>query len=471
MSMKVSLQLGMSQQLALTPQLQQAIRLLQLSTVDLQHEIQQVIENNPMLEIIPHEEKDEVISNEDMKCSSDIIFDSQWGQQLYTNNNKKKPFDELDFNYENLYCTTNSLQDHLRWQLGLTPMSDTDRVIATAIIDAINPDGFLTISIDDLQASLNTEEYPIEHAEIEAVRHLVQHFEPLGCAAQDLAETLLIQLSQVTDEHNDVKLASCIIKNDIELLGQHNYRQIIKNYQINENRLNNILKIIRSLNPKPGNIIQQSPTEFIIPDVIVRKKNDIWQVTLNQNIIPKLNINSQYASLIQRSDESPDNQFLKQNLQEARWFLKSIQNRQETLLKVSECIVNYQQDFLEHGAEAMRPLILNDVAFALSMHESTISRVTTQKFMHTPRGVFELKYFFSSHVNTKAGGECSSTAIRALIKKLIAAENRKKPLSDSKIAKIIGEKGIKIARRTVAKYREAMAISASNERKIITTIK
>jgi RNA polymerase sigma-54 factor len=241
----------------------------------------------------------------------------------------------------------------------------------------------------------------------------------------------------------------------------------MKNHQISEQTLEELLLMIQGLNPKPGTIIHQDITQYIVPDIHVKKIANQWKVYLNQGTLPQLSINNQYAALIQRADNSVDNQFLKNNLQEARWFLKSIQSRQETLLKVATCIVDYQKEFLEVGEEAMKPLILNDVAAALDMHESTISRVTTQKFMHTPRGVFELKYFFSSHVATDNGGECSSTAIRAVIKKLILSENRKKPLSDNKIADLIAKQGIKVARRTVAKYREAMGIAPSNERKII----
>ncbi|MDI9819260.1 MULTISPECIES: RNA polymerase factor sigma-54 [unclassified Legionella] len=463
--MKPSLQLNINQQLTLTPQLQQAIRLLQLSTLDLQQEIEQVVESNPMLEITAIEEKDETRLEGNSK-EHDEFNDFQWSQ-LYLNQSKRGSFDDIDFNYENFYCTTTNLQDHLRWQLNLTPMSDVDRVIATAIIDAIDDDGFLTLSMTELHASLDSTDHPLDIEEIEAVRHQLQHFDPIGCASSNLAESLLIQLNQLPDANNDIALAKQIIGENIELLGQHNYRQIIKTYQINETILGRVLQIIQRLNPKPGSLIQQSTTEYIIPDIIVKKINGAWEATLNQNTLPRLSINTQYASLIQRADNSADNQFLKNNLQEARWFLKSIQSRQETLLKVAQCIVEYQQDFLDHGEEAMKPLILNDIALALDMHESTISRVTTQKFMHTPRGVFELKYFFSSHVTTVTGGECSSTAIRAVIKKLIAAENRKKPLSDSKIAQLIGEQGIQVARRTVAKYREAMGIAPSNERKTI----
>lgn len=462
--MKPSLQLSIGQQLTLTPQLQQAIRLLQLSTIDLQQEIQLIVESNPMLEATPTEEKEEVrdVSREE----NDEFMDFQWSQ-LYNSGNKRTGFEDNDYNFDNLHCTTTNLQEHLHWQLELSPMSDVDRIIATTLIDAINDDGFLTMPLAEIHMSLNSEEIPVELDEIEAVRHRLQLFDPVGCATISLAETLLIQLDQLSMDPQLLSITKKIINEDIELLGQHNYRQIMKNHQINEKTVEDVLSIIQSLNPKPGNVIHHDITEYIIPDITVKKVENEWKVYLNQHVLPRLSINSKYAALIQRADNSADNQFLKNNLQEARWFLKSIQSRQETLLKVANCIVDYQQGFLEYGEEAMKPLVLNDVASALEMHESTISRVTTQKFMHTPRGVFELKYFFSSHVNTDTGGECSSTAIRAVIKKLISAENRKKPLSDSKIAQLIGEQGIQVARRTVAKYREAMGIAPSNERKII----
>ncbi|APF02326.1 TPA: RNA polymerase factor sigma-54 [Legionella pneumophila] len=464
--MKPTLQIGIGQHLTLTPQLQQAIRLLQLSTFDLQQEIQLVVESNPLLEATPVEEKEDLQINTNQ--NQDEYSDFQWSQ-LYNNLNKRNNFDDNDYNFDNLHCTTTNLQDHLNWQLDLTPMSDIDRVIATTIIDAINDDGFLTIPVAEIHASLNSEDFPLDIEEIEAVRHRLQLFDPVGCASVNLAETLVIQLEQLPLEPKLLATAKKIILEDIELLGQHNYRQLMKNHQISEKIIHEILQVIHKLNPKPGSLIHQENTEYVIPDLTVKKIDNQWKVFLNQNILPKLSINSQYAALIQRANNSLDNQFLKHNLQEARWFLKSIQSRQETLLKVATCIMEYQHGFLEFGEEAMKPLILNDIASALDMHESTVSRVTTQKFINTPRGVFELKYFFSSHVNTDSGGECSSTAIRAVIKKLISAENRKKPLSDSKIAQLIGEQGIKVARRTVAKYREAMGIPPSNERKVISS--
>ena len=258
-----------------------------------------------------------------------------------------------------------------------------------------------------------------------------------------------------------------MINEHISLLGKHSYQQLMKIYHIDEITLDRVLHLIQNLNPKPGNLIDHSQPKHITPDLSVKKTGGHWRVELNPNALPHLSINNYYASLIQREENGIDSQFLKNNLQEARWFLKSIKSRQETLLKVARYIVDYQKGFLEFGEEAMKPLILNDIAHALDMHESTISRVTTQKFLHTPRGLFELKYFFSSHVSTRIGGECSSTAIRAFIRKLISAENQNKPLSDSKLAELINEQGIKIARRTVAKYREAMSIAPSSTRKSI----
>lgn len=456
--MKPTLQLNISQSLTLTPQLQQAIRLLQLSTIDLQQEIQQAVESNPMLEAMPQEEKKLVEEHR-----SEETNDFQWSQ-LY--NLGKSNHEEID-NFDNQYTTTTNLHDHLHWQLDLTPMSDVDRTIATSIIDAIDDDGFLTQSSQELYSSLQEEIPSLDLDEVEMVRHRVLRFDPIGCGALNLSEILLIQLQQLPQTDKDVELASKILTDNIHLLGQHNYRQLMKIYQVNETALNQALQIIKKLNPKPGSLIQKQDVQYIIPDLTVKKLHGQWRVTLNHSSLPRLSINQKYAALIQRADNSSDNQFLKNNLQEARWFLKSIQSRQETLLRVAIAIMEYQTKFLEYGEEAMKPLILNDIALALDMHESTISRVTTQKFIYTPRGVFELKYFFSSHVGTDVGGECSSTAIRALIKKLIAAENRKKPLSDSKIAILIKEQGIHIARRTVAKYREGLGIASSSERKVI----
>lgn len=465
--MKASLQLNLSQQITLTPQLQQAIRLLQLSTLDLSQEIMDIVESNPLLELedissIPAGSKAE---EKPIETTDTAVNDNQW-QDLH-NVSTRSSGDDLP-NLENIYSTSETLQDYLSWQMSLTPFSVTDQAIAYAIIDAINDDGLLTSTIDDILISINQHADPeneIELDEVKAVLHRIQRFDPIGCGAQNLQECLLLQLEQYPKDTPYLAAAKHIIQLQLDLVAQHNYRTLMRKNKLNEQQLQAVLKIIQSLNPKPGNQIASGKTEYVVPDVIVTKRQGAWQVELNPESIPRVKINNNYASLAQNSNKNADNQFIKSHLQEARWFLKSIQSRQDTLFKVACRIVHYQTEFLEHGEEAMKPLILSDIAKDLEMHESTISRVTTQKFMHTPRGVFELKYFFSSHVNTVNGGECSSTAIRAVIKKLIAAENPRKPLSDSKIASIIGEQGIKVARRTIAKYRELMGIPSSNERK------
>ncbi|MGL6037063.1 MAG: RNA polymerase factor sigma-54, partial [Legionella sp.] len=314
--MKPSLQLSIGQHLTLTPQLQQAIRLLQLSTIDLQQEIQQAVESNPMLEATPAEDREE--SRTDSSQHNDEFADFQWSQ-LYSSS-KRNSFDDNDYNFDNLHCATTNLRDHLRWQLELSPMSDVDRVIATTLIDAINDDGFLTSSLADLHSSLSSDKDPIEMEEIDAVRHRLQLFDPVGCVSVNLAETLLVQLEQLPIDTSHIGLAKKIIQDDIDLLGQHNYRQLMKNHQINEQKIEDVLRIIQTLNPKPGNVIHQDITEYVIPDLTVKKIDNIWRVQLNHSILPSLSINDHYASLIQRADNSSDNQFLKNNLQEARWF-------------------------------------------------------------------------------------------------------------------------------------------------------
>jgi RNA polymerase sigma-54 factor len=301
-----------------------------------------------------------------------------------------------------------------------------------------------------------------------AVLHRLQHFDPPGVAAHDLRECLLIQLQQLPEDTPSLTAATLVVDKFIGLLGNHDYAQLLRRSKLKEPELKAAIDLIQSLNPRPGDSISSSQAEYVIPDVFVSKVGRQWRVELNPDVAPKLRINNDYAELVRRADNSSDNNFLRDSLQEARWFLKSLQSRNETLMKVATAIVERQIDFFEFGEEAMKPMVLNDIAEAVDMHESTISRVTTQKYMHTPRGVFELKYFFSSHVATSAGGECSSTAIRAIIKKLVAAENPNKPLSDSKITQLLQEQGIEVARRTIAKYRESLHIPPSNERKRLT---
>ena len=501
--MKQTLQLKIGQQLTMTPQLQQAIRLLQLSTLDLQAEIQEALESNPMLDVTEDdapsadgaqadknpepvdpqttetkETTAEASSNDDQPTAEDnwnddipehLGTDSSWEDTFQSSGPSGAPDDSDAF--ENNDSSEESLYDHLAWQLNLTPMSDVDRLIATNIIDGIEPDGYLTITLDEIHEHLQESlialdpDYELDISEVEAVLRRVQQFDPAGVGARDLGECLTIQLEQLPASTPCRDIAIKLASNHLKLLGAHDYRQLMRKLRIKEPQLREAIELIQQQNPKPGSEIAGGTAEYVVPDVIVTKIKEDWVVNLNPEISPRLRINSNYADLVRRADNSADNTYLKNHLQEARWFIKSLQSRNDTLLKVAREIVARQEGFLEHGEESMRPMVLHDIAEAVEMHESTISRVTTQKFMHTPRGIFELKYFFSSHVNTSDGGAASSTAIRALIKKLVAAENAAKPLSDSKIAKFLEEQGFNVARRTVAKYREAMNIPPSNERK------
>jgi RNA polymerase sigma-54 factor len=483
--MKQSLQLKLSQQLKMTPQLQQAIKLLQLSAIDLQQEIQAALEENPLLEqTLPEEEFDNNLADDyeapvepvnesesdaievswEDKLPDELPVDSQW-QDLY------EPMQTSSFNssaeddYQSDQAdTNNSLHDQLHWQLNLTPMSDSDRVIATSIIDSIEVSGLLGQKPEEIHQGLPAE-LEIEFDEVMAVLHRIQHFEPAGVGAQDLSECLLIQLKQLPANTPRLKDAKTLISRYMLLLGNRDLKGLMRQARLSEEQLKETLDLIRSLNPRPGDSIKTAETEYIIPDVIVTKVDDTWTVQLNNDISPKLKINSDYSALIKPRENSPQNNYLREHLQEARWLIKSIQSRNDTLLKVSAEIVKNQQAFLEHGDEAMKPLILHNIAEAIEMHESTVSRVTNRKYMLTPIGVYELKYFFSSHVSTAAGEECSSTAIRAMIKRLVLEEEPRKPLSDSKITRLLEEQGIQVARRTIAKYRESLNIPASNERK------
>lgn len=460
--MKASLQFRLKHQLKLTPQLQQSIRLLQLSTLDLRDEIQQQIESNPLLEGMttieaPLSSTQEYLEQEDE-------FDYQWST-LYPNSTFYEN-DEPDAIYETLHCATTNLQDHLRWQLNLTPMSDIDRSIATTIIDAVNDAGFLTLSIKELHTLLNSKQWPISPEEVQTVIHQLQRFDPVGCVTNTVQETLLVQLEQLSLDAFYQGLLQKLIKEDLEYLGFQQTSFLLKKYSIEEETLTEALQIIQSLTPCPGNLIDSKTPEYVIPDLVVKKKQNQWHVHLNQNLLPKLNINHHYASLIKDSKNKSEHDFLKTHLQQARWLLKSLQSRKETLLRVANYIINYQEDFLERGDTAMRPLTLDTVANDLNLHESTVSRATTQKFIDTPQGVFELKYFFSSRITTNSNEEFSSKAIQALIKHYIDHEEDDKPLSDNEISRLLEQNGIKAARRTVAKYREYLNIPPSYERKL-----
>ncbi len=502
--MKPSLVLKMGQQLTMTPQLQQAIRLLQLSTLDLQQEIQEALESNPMLERqedgddfdaseppaadgsadpvpAPNQEESyqETSYQEPAAPTVDNLEDGDWNERnapelpvdtawddVYQSSSSSSlpsnDDDEWDFTTRTSAGT--SLHSHLLWQLNLASMSDKDRLIAVTLIDCINNQGYLDETLDDVLQAFDPE-LDIELDEVQAVLHRIQQFEPAGVAARDLRECLLLQLRQLPAKTLWLSEAKRLCADYLDLLGSHDYSQLLRRMKLKEEQLRQVVGLIQSLNPRPGSQIESSEPEYVVPDVVVRKHNERWLVELNQEAMPRLRVNPQYAGFVKRADSSADNTFMRNQLQEARWFIKSLQSRNETLMKVATQIVEHQRGFLEYGDEAMKPLVLHDIAEAVGMHESTISRVTTQKFMHTPRGIYELKYFFSSHVSTTEGGECSSTAIRAIIKKLVAVENAKKPLSDSKIAGLLEAQGIQVARRTVAKYRESLGILPSSERK------
>ncbi|WP_432470698.1 RNA polymerase factor sigma-54 [Amphritea sp. HPY] len=494
--MKQALQLKIGQHLTMTPQLQQAIRLLQLSTLDLQQEIQEALESNPMLEVTEEEHHDsseqetpvatseagEVVvkteSEETQVADSDwnenipeeLSTDSSWEDTFQTvSTSTSSSSDFSDMSMESNDTSDETLQDHLSWQLNLTPMSDVDQLIATSLIDGIDVDGYLTVTLEAIHEHFLAQDEEqlnsIELDEIEAVLRRIQQFDPPGVAGRNLGECLSIQLQQMPEDTEFRREAIKVVTQYIHLLGSHDYKQLMRKARLKEHQLQQVIELIQTLNPKPGAMITSSQSEYVTPDVLVRKEQGVWHVLLNPEVSPKLRINDGYAGLIKRADSSPDNTYLKNHLQEARWFIKSLHSRNDTLLKVTREIVARQEGFLEHGDEAMRPMVLHDIADAVEMHESTISRVTTQKFMHTPTGIYELKYFFSSHVSTANGGTCSSTAIRALIKKLVAAENPAKPLSDNKIAQLLDDQGINVARRTIAKYRESLSIPPSNERK------
>ena len=481
--MKQSLSLRLGQQLTMTPQLQQAIKLLQMSTLDLQQEIQQVLESNVMLEIndddsSPNEEffdlPDKKTENTDSYTSEgsqttipdELPTDSSWDDtfesSLLPGSNNTETIE-----FEAQRSNAPTLQDHLLWQLELTHFLDRDHAIAIAIIDSINEDGYLISNPEEIYEGLKSQFDDLDFDEVNAVLHRIQQFDPTGVGAIDLADCLRLQLLQLPESTAYKSEALIIVTQHLKLLASQEQAKLLKKLDVTEQELTIIVALIRTLDPKPGAKIEETESEYIIPDVYVSKRNNQWQVNLNPDIAPKLRINPFYSTLIKRADNSKDNVFMKDHLQEAKWFIKNLHNRNDTLLRVARSIIEKQTGFLDHGSIAMKPMVLRDIAEELKLHESTISRVTTHKYMHTPNGIIEFKYFFSSHVSTKDGGECSSTAIRSIIKELIDNENQGRPLSDSKIADFLQAKGINVARRTIAKYREAMLISSSSQRKRI----
>ncbi|MFQ5547582.1 MAG: RNA polymerase factor sigma-54 [Woeseia sp.] len=459
--MKPSLQLKLGQTLTMTPQLQQAIRLLQLPLLDLSAQIQDALEENIMLEMedlpdAPRTSSEttaeiETIKAEDSWHSSSMarIADGGW-------NGEGRPINE----YADQSGQT--LREHLLWQVELENFSPREAIIGEAIIDAINDDGYLTTDLLDVLGSIG-EDAQVSEDEMEQALGKVQRLDPVGVGARSLAECILLQLRQLDHDTPGLELAMSLAENHLDLIASQEYTELRRSHRASEEDLDNALALVKSCHPKPGLAVSPPSAEYVIPDVFVRKIDNRWQVEICSSGIPRLSVNQKYAQLLRGNG---DHAALRSQLQEARWLVRSLEIRNETLLKVATCIVAHQTEFLEHGDESMKPLVLRDVAEAIGMHESTISRVTTNKYMHTPRGVFEFKYFFSSHLSTSDGEDQSSTSVRAKIRRLIGSENPAKPLSDSKIANFLADEGIMVARRTVAKYREAMKIPSSSERKV-----
>ena len=485
--MKPGLQFRLNQQLTLTPQLQQAIRLLQLSQLELEAELRQIAESNPLLEF-SEDAANEGESEADGEAAS---FDAPTEAATSANDgdsgdepadwsesggNAEEPIDFSsaggsrnsggdEDHFEPQNAAPETLQEHLLWQLNLTHMSLRERTIAAIIIDALNADGYLGETLDAVTGAVPADlKATVE--EVDAVRRQVQRFDPTGVASLDLRDCLRSQLEQFDPATPQRELALAIVDGELELLARNDIAKLARKLHAGEDEVASAAALIRSLDPRPGAALDSTPVEYVAPDVYAVRDGSRWQVRLNPDAQPRLGLNQHYCNLIARA-RGDDASWMKGQLQEARWLLKSLESRAETLLKVAGAIVRRQSAFLDYGPEAMHPLVLREVAEEVGMHESTISRVTTRKYLHTPRGTFELKYFFSSGVSTEDGGSASATAIQAMLRKLIEAEDPRKPLSDQALAEELKGKGIQVARRTVAKYREGLRIPSSSERQRI----
>ncbi|OOY98426.1 RNA polymerase factor sigma-54 [Solemya velum gill symbiont] len=477
--MKPGLQLRHGQQLSMTPQLQQAIRLLQLSSLELKEEVQEALDSNLMLEI--DEERSEETQASESRDRSEIELgasednlpdelpvDTDWSSIYENASLPSTTGNQSQADRDRLYEISSanqdiSLREHLSQQLSLATLTPEEQLAATVIIDSINDDGYLRTSLEELREQLSGE--GVTEDDMEGALLQIHEFDPVGVGARDLRECLLLQLLQLEVTTPHLQQAIKLVDKHFDDLGNPQRDRIRQHLDADDDEITAILELVRSLNPRPGSAVSANTTEYIEPDIIVSRDKGRWQVRLNSDHVPRLRINQLYAAMIQRGAKGQDNQTMRNHLQEARWLLKSLESRHDTLLRVAEQIVTRQIEFLEHGPESMRPMVMRELAEELGIHESTISRATTRKYMLTPRGIFELKYFFSSHVGTDAGGECSATAIRAKIKKMIGAEKPDKPLSDNMITAQLKDQGIAIARRTVAKYRESMAIPSSSDRK------
>jgi RNA polymerase sigma-54 factor len=477
--MKPSLQLRLSQHLTLTPQLQQSIRLLQLSTLELNQELERVLQENPLIEreddmvdrpAVPGDLHDGALRDQAPEPSESAERESTEGEGAEFTSLEDAPFsggreDGEDGDFPQVAADSPTLRVHLHTQLALIKLSDRDRQLVALLIDSLDEDGYLTPELSELLAMLPAE-LAVEPEELQiALKHL-QHFEPAGVGARSLGECLALQLAALPEDTPFRRQALETVTAHLDLLAARDFSKLKRRLHCDDDCLRAVQKLVTGLNPRPGRDFSNTETRYVVPDVIVRRVKGAWLASLNPQAMPRLRVNRLYADILNRN-RGAGSQQLSSQLQEAKWLIKNIQQRFDTILRVAQAIVDRQRQFLEHGEVAMRPLVLREIAEAVDLHESTISRVTTQKYMHTPRGIFELKYFFGSHVTTEAGGAASSTAIRALIRQLVSAEDTRKPLTDSQLSEILGQQGIVVARRTVAKYRESLQILPVNLRKTL----
>ena len=476
--MKHSLQLKLSQHLTLTPQLQQSIRLLQLSTLELNQEIERFLQENPLLEREEDEESPApptapgqeisvtttTTSSSESTPQEDSSSQAEWtGEEGYTSYGN--PESDDDDSEPPQAAGSATLREHLLGQLSLMPLSRRDTQLVAYLIDNLNDDGFIQ---DDLQelAGLLPEELEIDTEDLNIALKYLQSLEPAGVGARNIGECLALQIEALPEDTPYRAQALQVVRENLDTLALRDYTKLKKILRCDDDTLRNIQSLITHLNPRPAANYTGSEARYVVADVIVRKVKGLWVASLNPDAMPKLRVNRMYADILHRNRDASLQQ-LSGQLQEAKWLIKNVQQRFDTILRVSQAIIDRQRHFFEHGEVAMRPLVLREIAETLTLHESTVSRVTTQKFMFTPRGIFELKYFFGSHVTTETGGACSATAIRALIKQLVGEEDRRSPLSDSQISEILGKQGIVVARRTIAKYRESLQILPVNLRKSI----
>ncbi|MCX7672997.1 MAG: RNA polymerase factor sigma-54 [Thiobacillaceae bacterium] len=465
--MKQSLQLKLHQQLTLTPQLQQSIRLLQLSSLELEQEIGQMLQDNPLLERLEDETTAENATDEPLPVqpvaaagADDVYEEMAWGERSYTlaaaDDDEEREFQQPDRSSE-------GLRQHLLNQLSLSAMPERERRLVRLLIESLDEDGYLTVALDEI-AQMLPREWEVEPLELQAALKLLQSFDPVGVGARDLSECLWLQLNALPPDTPFLAEAKAVVRQHLDLLAQREYGKLRRLLALEgEQQFNAVRRLITSLDPRPGARYAPAAAHYVVPDVIVKKVKGMWVASLNPDVMPRLRINQMYADILrQHRDAAPT---LSSQLQEARWLIRNVQQRFETILRVAQAIVDRQRHFLEHGEVAMRPLTLREIGDALDLHESTISRVTTQKYMMTPRGIYEFKYFFNSALATDSGGAASSTAIKALIRQFIEAENRTCPLSDHAISDLLRQQGFVVARRTVAKYREAMNIPPASQRK------